>query len=140
MTNDCKPADELSALHLLHRAGQCADELFAAQTGPIDLTPRQYEVMRVVARTDDLSQTSLVEATGIDRSTLADMIARMIDKGHLSRSRTKEDARRTPSRSPPRPPRPSIRRCRAFLAPKPALSTSSRKPSRALHEGARRLR
>jgi DNA-binding MarR family transcriptional regulator len=31
--------------------------------------------------------------TGIDRSTLADMIARMMKKGLLSRKRTKEDAR-----------------------------------------------
>jgi len=40
-----------------------------------------------------LSQTDLVGHTGIDRSTLADMIARMIKKGLLSRQRTKADAR-----------------------------------------------
>ena len=38
-------------------------------------------------------KTDLGQATGFDRSTLADMIARMIGKGLLSRSRTKEDAR-----------------------------------------------
>ena len=39
------------------------------------------------------SQTNLVEMTGIDRSTLADIIRRMLKKGLVQRRRTKEDAR-----------------------------------------------
>jgi len=35
----------------------------------------------------------LVEITGIDRSTLAEMVRRMLDKGLLSRERTEEDQR-----------------------------------------------
>jgi len=34
-----------------------------------------------------------VEITGIDRSTLAEMVRRMLDKGLLSRKRTEEDQR-----------------------------------------------
>ncbi|HMO43336.1 MAG TPA: MarR family winged helix-turn-helix transcriptional regulator, partial [Phenylobacterium sp.] len=37
--------------------------------------------------------TDLVRATGIDRSTLADMVARMIAKGLLGRERSATDAR-----------------------------------------------
>jgi DNA-binding MarR family transcriptional regulator len=57
------------------------------------LTPRQYAVLHTVARNEGLSQTNLVDRTGIDRSTLADIIRRMLKKGLLARRRTKEDAR-----------------------------------------------
>lgn len=58
-----------------------------------DLTPRQFAVLYTVAQNEGLSQTSLVDKTGIDRSTLADIIRRMLKKGLLQRRRTKEDAR-----------------------------------------------
>jgi DNA-binding MarR family transcriptional regulator len=58
-----------------------------------DLTPRQYAVLYTVANNEGVSQTGLVERTGIDRSTLADIVRRMQRKGLLQRRRTKEDAR-----------------------------------------------
>jgi len=79
--------------HLLRRAQQYAHDLYAQEVGSSGPTPRQYEVLHVVARNEGLSQTDLVRHTGINRSTLADMIARMMKKGLLSRKRTKEDAR-----------------------------------------------
>lgn len=79
--------------HLLRRAQQYAHDLYAAEVGADGPTPRQFEVLHTVAQNEGLSQTDLVRSTGIDRSTLADMIARMIKKGHLSRQRTKDDAR-----------------------------------------------
>lgn len=84
---------DVSALHLLHRAGQCADDLFAKNVGKSDLTPRQFAVLRMVAKVEDLSQTALVEATGIDRSTLADIVRRLVERGLLQRKRTRQDAR-----------------------------------------------
>lgn len=83
----------LSPLHLLHRAGQCAGDIFQAEMVAGDLTPRQYAVLVTVAKNEGLSQTNLVEKTGIDRSTLADIIRRMLKKGLIQRRRTKEDAR-----------------------------------------------
>lgn len=82
-----------SPLHLLHRASQCASEVFAAELGVGDLTPRQYAVLLTVSMNEGASQTHLVERTGIDRSTLADIVRRMLKKGLLQRRRTKEDAR-----------------------------------------------
>lgn len=82
-----------SPLHLLHRAGQCAADIFQAELGEGDLTPRQYAVLITVSLNEGLSQTHLVERTGIDRSTLADIVRRMLKKGLLQRRRTKEDAR-----------------------------------------------
>ena len=58
-----------------------------------DLTPRQLAVLVTVAHNEGLSQTGLVDRTGIDRSTLADIVRRMQKKGLLQRRRTKEDAR-----------------------------------------------
>lgn len=84
---------EKSPLHLLHRAGQCAAELFQAELGSGDLTPRQFAVLVTVSQNEGLSQTHLVDRTGIDRSTLADIVRRMLKKGLLQRRRTKEDAR-----------------------------------------------
>ncbi len=81
-----------SSLHLLHRAGQRAGEVFAREMGS-DLTPRQYAVLASVAKSEGLSQTDLVAETGIDRSTLADVVRRMLKKGLIQRRRTKQDAR-----------------------------------------------
>ncbi len=82
-----------SILHLLHRAGQCADEMFLLNMGQNKLTPRQFEVLKAVQTSTTPSQTLLVELTGIDRSTLADIVRRLVDRGLLVRSRTRRDAR-----------------------------------------------
>jgi DNA-binding MarR family transcriptional regulator len=84
---------DTSALHLLHRAGQCAEVLFTNETAKVDLTPRQYAVLVCVGQNPDVSQTGLVEQTGVDRSTLADVVRRLVKKGLLQRKRTKRDAR-----------------------------------------------
>lgn len=93
-TDDTTPRTlELSALHLLHRAEQCASEIFVEEMGSDDLTPRQYAVLVTVAENEGLSQTQLVEHTGIDRSTIADITRRLLKKGLLQRRRTRDDAR-----------------------------------------------
>jgi MarR family transcriptional regulator, temperature-dependent positive regulator of motility len=84
---------ERSPLHLLHRAGQCAADVFQTELGSGDVTPRQFAVLVTVSQNEGLSQTHLVERTGIDRSTLADIVRRMLKKGLLQRRRTREDAR-----------------------------------------------
>jgi DNA-binding MarR family transcriptional regulator len=84
---------EASALHLLHRAGQCAEVLFSNEAGKSDLTPRQYAILSSVSQQPDISQTGLVEQTGVDRSTLADIVRRLVKKGLLQRKRTRRDAR-----------------------------------------------
>jgi DNA-binding MarR family transcriptional regulator/CRP-like cAMP-binding protein len=49
--------------------------------------------LATVAQNEGLSQTHLVKKTGIDRSTLADIVRRMLKKNLLQRRRTREDAR-----------------------------------------------
>src|ERR1700756_1181010 len=67
---------ERSPSHLLHRALQLALDIYAEETGPDAVTQRQYAVLAAVAAHEGLTQTDLVHATGIDRSTLADLVAR----------------------------------------------------------------
>ena len=82
-----------SAVHLLHRAGQCADEMFSLNLTAGSLTPRQYAVLKAVEISVEPSQTTLVELTGIDRSTIADIVRRLVERGLLQRRRTRKDAR-----------------------------------------------
>jgi DNA-binding MarR family transcriptional regulator len=82
-----------SMLHLLHRAGQVADEMFSQEMQGSDLTPRQFAVLRVLQRLETASQTDIVNETGIDRSTLADIVKRLVTRGLIARRRSKADAR-----------------------------------------------
>ncbi|MEM9123750.1 MAG: helix-turn-helix domain-containing protein, partial [Pseudomonadota bacterium] len=79
--------------HLLRRAQQYSYDLFSKEIGDSNLTPRQFAVLLTVEQNEGLSQTDLVRKTGIDRSTLADMISRLIKRNLLVRKRTEEDAR-----------------------------------------------
>lgn len=84
---------DLSPSHMLHRALQLALDIYNAETGPGAVTQRQFAVLAAAATADGLTQSSLVKLTGIDRSTLADMVARMTEKGLLSRQKSATDAR-----------------------------------------------
>lgn len=81
-----------SPLHLLHRASQAADEIFYRDV-PHDITPRQFVLLVAIAANEGASQTALTCRTGIDRSTLASMVARLQRKGLLRRARRRDDAR-----------------------------------------------
>ena len=84
---------ERSPSHLLHRALQHALDIYVAHAGENAPTQRQFAVLSAVAANEGLTQTDLVRATGIDRSTLADLVARMIGKGLLARERSATDGR-----------------------------------------------
>ena len=82
-----------SPSHLLKRCTQYFGDLYAHEAGSNELTKQQFTVLAALEHNDGVSQTALVEITGIDRSTLAEMVRRMLDKGLLSRERTEEDQR-----------------------------------------------
>jgi DNA-binding MarR family transcriptional regulator len=84
-----------SPSHLLHRAQQVAADLFARNTGTSrdDLTPRQFAVLAALAERDGCSQSDLTAMTGIDRSTLADLLSRMAKRGLVARRKAPDDAR-----------------------------------------------
>ncbi|MDX2156640.1 MAG: MarR family transcriptional regulator [Hyphomicrobiaceae bacterium] len=91
-TQNTDPLND-SMLHLLHRAGQVADVLFSEEMRGSDLTPRQFAVLQVLERLETASQTEIVNETGIDRSTLADIVKRLVARGLIARRRSKTDAR-----------------------------------------------
>ena len=82
-----------SLLHLLHRAGQAADEYFAEEMKGSELTARQHAVLAILSNEEGASQTQIVGLTGIDRSTLADIVRRLVEQGLVARRRSKQDAR-----------------------------------------------
>lgn len=82
----------LSTSHLLHRAEQLAADRFTQLVGD-KVTLRQFAVLAAAAETPGLSQIDLVRATGIDRSTLAEMLNRLEKRGLIERATSQADAR-----------------------------------------------
>ena len=82
-----------SPSHLLKRCAQFFGDLYAHEAGSGELTKQQFILLAALEHNEGVSQTALVEITGIDRSTLAEMVRRMLEKGLLSRERTEEDQR-----------------------------------------------
>lgn len=82
-----------SPSHLLKRAAQFSNHIYMSEVGKSGLTHRQFTVLLAVDSNDGKSQTDLVKVTGIDRSTLADLVARLLAQGYLQRRRTKDDGR-----------------------------------------------
>ena len=84
---------EKSPSHLLHRAVQLALDIYAEELGTGAIPQRQFAVLAAASEHDGATQTDLVRITGIDRSTMAEMAARLISKGLLERQRSPFDAR-----------------------------------------------
>jgi DNA-binding MarR family transcriptional regulator len=81
--------------HLLHRSFQVADAIFQRCTsGTIEgVTFRQLALLTALSRKDRLSQAALTKATGIDRSTMAQMTRKLMAQGLVKRRRARRDAR-----------------------------------------------
>ena len=79
--------------HLIRRCQQFYGDLYAREAGARELTKQQFTVLAALEHNEGVSQTALVEMTGIDRSTLAEMVRRMLERDLLSRERTEIDQR-----------------------------------------------
>lgn len=79
----------------LNRALQSLKARHADALKDIGATPRQILVLEGIEQfaTGHPSQTDLVNNTGMDRSTLADVVRRLVGRKLISRSRSKQDAR-----------------------------------------------
>ena len=74
-------------LALLHRANQIATERFSDALGDSDMTARQVQVLAAIEANEGASQTAIVNLTGIDRSTLADIMRRLSKHKLIARRR-----------------------------------------------------
>lgn len=82
-----------SIVHLLHRASQIAENGFTIGIGKDDLTVRQVILLAAVSENEGANQTIIGKKTGIDRSTLANMVQRLVKRGLVARRRKKKDSR-----------------------------------------------
>ena len=82
-----------AAGHLLRRAQQRAVDLFVDEVGEAGPTPRQFAVLLGVHQNPGISQTELVGLTGIDRSTLTEILRRLGRRGLVRRERRTADRR-----------------------------------------------
>ncbi len=78
---------------LMRRSRQHLWDLISPKLVEAGIRPRQFVIMHTVYRNPGMNQTELVRLTGIDRSTAAEVIARLVRRGFLSRSRTDTDQR-----------------------------------------------
>lgn len=82
-----------SPSHLLRRAEQFAAEMFAQSELRDGVTLRQSVLLAAIAESEGASQSDLVRVTGVDRSTLAEMMARMERRGLIARAAARDDGR-----------------------------------------------
>lgn len=80
-----------SVLHLLYRAMQCASNMFESEITV--MTPRQFAVLAALDGLEGASQAQLTKQTGIDRSTLSEVVQRILAKGFVVRRRSTTDRR-----------------------------------------------
>ncbi len=82
-----RPGFLIRRLHQIHLA------LFAEECAAFGLTPVQYSIMTAIAGQPGLDQARLCEEVGIDRATMADVLARLESRGLVSRRRSGTDQR-----------------------------------------------
>lgn len=78
--------------HLLRRNHQRSVDIFTRTVGD-DVTRQQIGTLLALYRRPGASQRDLVDATGIDKSTLKEMLGRMVKRGWVHRDRDPEDSR-----------------------------------------------
>jgi DNA-binding MarR family transcriptional regulator len=99
----CEPNMPLWARpgYLLRRLHQIHYALFFEECAGFDITPVQYGLLTTLALNPDLDQKSIGRELGIDRTNVADVLARLARRGLLERYRSKEDRRMVLTRLTP---------------------------------------
>lgn len=78
--------------HLLRRNHQRSVDIFTRTVGD-DVTRQQIGTLLALHRNPGASQRDLVDATGIDKSTLKEMLGRMVKRGWVRRAKDPHDSR-----------------------------------------------
>src|SRR6266540_2965104 len=66
--------------HLVRRLAQIQTAVFADEVGDARLTSPQFAVLDVLANQGSIDQITLGRAAGIDRSTTADLVNRLVER------------------------------------------------------------
>ncbi len=98
--SDRKIANPPTAFELAHRPGflirrlhQIHTALFIEECAEFGVTPVQYSVLTAIEEQSALEQARLAQEVGVDRATLANVVARLEARGLLRRTTTKADRR-----------------------------------------------
>lgn len=79
--------------YLLRRAQQAHTQIWASLASA-ELTPVQYGVLAIVEDDPGVDQKTIAKRLGLDRSTITEVIARLLRRGYLDRAQAPEDRRR----------------------------------------------
>jgi hypothetical protein len=78
---------------LIRRLHQLHGYLFSRETVAFAITPVQYSVLTSLSEHDSMDQVSIAREVGLERTTVAEVIARMESRGLVSRKNSKQDRR-----------------------------------------------
>ena len=90
-----RPGFLIRRLHQIHYA------LFFEECAAFEITPVQYGLLTTLTSSPDLDQNSLCRELGIDRTNVADVLARLARRGLVERHRSKADKRMVLARLTP---------------------------------------
>lgn len=80
-------------VYTVHKMHQNVVKALADAVGDNGPTLTQAIIITALAERSGCSQTHLIEATGVDRSTMADVVRRLSKKGYIKRVRNDVDRR-----------------------------------------------
>jgi len=86
------PLDSLTGF-LLRCASNIADSSYYKQVGNAEITPRQLAVVLSLRNGGPMTQAALSAVTRMDRSTINEMVPRMIERNLISKSNSPDDKR-----------------------------------------------
>jgi DNA-binding MarR family transcriptional regulator len=78
---------------LLRCASNIADASYYKQVGSAEITPRQFAVLLSLRNSGPMTQAALSGAIRMDRSTINEMVPRMIERNLISKSNAPDDKR-----------------------------------------------
>jgi DNA-binding MarR family transcriptional regulator len=78
----------------IRRAHQIAQSIFMEECRAFDLTPTQYGLLFILAKSPGLDQISLARLLGLDRSTAGMVIAALVRRKLIRRSVARHDRRK----------------------------------------------
>jgi DNA-binding MarR family transcriptional regulator len=82
-----RPGFLIRRLHQIHLA------LFAEECGAFNVTPVQFSILTAAAAQPGLEQARLAHEVGVDRTTLANVVARLEGRGLVRRTPSRDDRR-----------------------------------------------
>src|SRR3954468_7618260 len=93
--DEATPLPSLESLigFLLRCASNIADASYYKQVGSAEITPRQFAILLSLRNGGPMTQAALSVVTKLDRSTINEMVPRMIERNLISKSNSPHDKR-----------------------------------------------